>query len=280
MYVRKDKTKFPVAIKVTPIVIDNKIIGAIEVFRDITKEKDINKAKTDFISIASHQLRTPLTGIQWVVERLLKTEKAKLSLGALEYLDDIHMSATRLNALVDLLLNVSRIEGGNIAITPQSLDVIEFLKSYFTESTPISKEKDVAFFFKKYPSALVIETDVSTFRNIVQSLVSNALEYTPKGGEVEMTLVKKKDTFILTIRDTGIGIPKAEQARLFEKFFRATNAKLMKPDGTGLGLYVVKQAVDLLEGTISFTTTEGKGTTFVVELPINAKPKVGEKKLS
>ena len=277
-YVRKDKTKFPTAIKVTPIVIDNKVIGAIEVFRDITKEKEIDHAKSDFISVASHQLKTPMTSIQWVIERFLKTEKPTQK--GKEYLDDIHMAVTNLSSLVDLLLNVSRIEAGKIGSTPKPLELVGFLKMYLKEQEPLVAKKQLRVIFDQHPPTFNIITDHITLRNIVHALVSNALEYTPEGGEIEITIAKKNNTFLLTIRDTGIGIPKEEQGRCFEKFFRGTNAKPVKTDGTGLGLYIAAQAVKLLQGKIWMESVAGKGSTFSVELPIESTPVTGEQNMS
>ncbi len=277
-YVRKDKTKFPVAIKITPIVVDNKIIGAIDVFRDITKEKEIDRAKSDFISVASHQLRTPMTSIKWVIERFLKvehpTQKGK------EYLDDIHMAITNLSSLVDLLLNVSRIEAGKIGAIPKPLELVEFIKIYLKEQEPLVEKKRLRVIFDQHPATFNVITDHITLRNIVHSLVSNALEYTPDGGEIEIRIAKKDNKFLLTIRDTGIGIPKEEQGHSFEKFFRGSNAKLIKTDGTGLGLYIAAQAAKLLQGKIWMESVIGKGSTFSVELPIESKSVTGEQSMS
>ncbi|MEK7554663.1 MAG: PAS domain S-box protein [Patescibacteria group bacterium] len=288
-YVRKDKTKFPVAIKVTPVVADNKIVGTIEVFRDITQEKSVDRLKSEFISTASHQLRTPLTAIKWVVERILKTQK--LSMEATEYLGDIHTSTQRLSDLIDTLLNVSRIEDGSIGIAPQPLDVVQFIKGYFSECMPLCAKKNISLKLTRYPETLPIKTDLSAFRNIVQSLVSNAIEYTPEKGKIEIEIEDKGTTFLVAVKDTGIGIPKGEGDKLFQKFYRAENAKLVKTDGTGLGLYIAKEATELLGGRIWFESptataknkaekAETPGSTFFVELPIEAKLKSGEKRFS
>ena len=277
-YVRKDKTKFPVAITVRPVILEGKIIGAIEAFRDITKEKEVGYAKSDFITGASHHLRTPMTSIQWVIERFLKIEQPTQK--GREYLEDIHMAVARLSSLVDLLLNVSRIEAGKIGATPKPLELIGFIKIYLKENEPLVEKKRLRVVFDQHPPTFNVITDHITLRNIMHALVSNALEYTPEGGEIEITIAKKNNTFLLTIRDTGIGIPKEEQGRSFEKFFRGTNAKLVKTDGTGLGLYIAAQAVKLLQGKIWMESVAGKGSTFSVELPIESTPVTGEQNMS
>lgn len=268
-FIRKDGTKFPAAITATPVLLHAKPTGAIIVFRDVTKEKEIDRAKSEFISIASHQLRTPMTSIQWVIERFLKTEKPTQK--GREYLEDIHMAVARLSSLVDLLLNVSRIEAGKVGATSKPLELVVFVKMYLKEYEPLVAKKHLRVAFEKHPSTLNVITDHITLRNIVHALISNALEYTPDGGEIEIAIAKKDSTFLLTIRDTGIGIPKEEQDHVFEKFFRGSNAKLVKTDGTGLGLYIAAQAVKLLQGKIWVEPATKKGSVFFVELPIESK---------
>lgn len=267
---RRGGTFFPVALTTSPIKIGEDLIGAVEVFRDITKEKEFEQAKNEFISIASHQLRTPLTGIQWVVERF--TKKEQLTPKGKEYLEDIHMSAKRLTEMVDLLLDLSRVEAGRVEIKPEPLEIIGFIKNFLGETAPLQDKKELKVVFEDHPAELAVMTDKSALHNIVQSLISNAIEYTKTGGRIDIAVQKKKDTFVIKVTDTGIGIPKAEQARIFEKFARATNAKLYKTDGTGIGLYITERATSRLGGKIWFESVEGKGSTFYVELSLEFKP--------
>jgi PAS domain S-box-containing protein len=273
-YERRDGTKFPAAITATPVILNKNIVGAIEVFRDITREKELDRMKSEFISIASHQLRTPLTSIQWVVERF--TKKEKLTLKGREYLDDIHTSTKRLTNMVNLLLSLSRIEAGRIVITPEPLEIIGFIKSFLEETVPLQDKKEIRIVFEDHPAELAVKTDKSALHNVVQSLISNAIEYTPNGGKIAVTVQKEEDKFMIKVQDTGIGIPKAEQAHIFEKFVRASNAKLYKTDGTGIGLYIAERATNLLGGKIWFESEENKGSTFYVELPLQSGAKAGE----
>jgi signal transduction histidine kinase len=254
------------------------IIGGAVILHDITHRVEVSRKESEFISIASHQLRTPMTGIQWVVERFMKKEK--LSKAGMDYLNDIHTSVQRLTELVDLLLNASRIEAGRVGVLPQELEVIDFIKAYVEESSPLLDKKNLTIIFNEHPRKLIIHTDAGALRNIIQSLVSNAMEYTPAHGTVTIRVEKKEKTFLLAISDTGIGIPKEEQADIFDKFTRGSNAKLVKTDGTGLGLYITKTAVELLGGTIKMESKTGKGTTFFVELPLKSIAKAGERGLS
>jgi len=275
-FVKKDKTRFPIAITATPIMLNGNITGLIEVLRDITREQALDNEKDEFISIASHQMRTPLTGIQWVVERF--TKKEKLTPKGKEYLEDIHASAEQLTGLVDLLLNLSRIESGRIGITPEPLEVIGFIKCFLSETVPLRDKKRLKMSFKDHPAELAVTTDKSALRNIVQSLISNAIEYTREGGSIDVAVQKSDSTFTVTVRDTGIGIPQAEQSHIFEKFIRASNAKLYKTDGTGIGLYIAAQAANRLGGKIWFESEEGKGSSFHVELPLQLASKDPSKK--
>lgn len=276
-YVRKDGTKFPAAVTASPILLDHKqkIFGAISVFRDIAKEKEVERAKNEFVALVSHQLRTPLIAIQWLTERFSKKEE--LTEEGKSYLTDIRNESRRLAAIVDSLLNVYRIEEGKMGIVVESFELISFLKEYLDECRPICVQKNITLLFEKHPSTLSIRTDPNALRNIVHSIVSNALEYTDQGGTVEVSVEEKKDTFLIQVSDTGIGIPKKDLARIFQKFIRASNANLMKTDGTGLGLYIARQAIHLLGGTMRFESQEKKGTTFYIELPTASAPRKGEK---
>lgn len=271
----KNKIKFPVAITVSPIILDNKTIGAVEVFRDITKEKEIDKAKTEFVSLASHQLRTPLTGIEWIIE--LFSKKEKLTAEGKQYLNDIHFSASRLSALVRLLLNVSRIESGNVGVSPESLELVGLVNQCMRESQSLNDKKKLSFVFAEHPEKLNATTDKNLLGFILQNIIANAIDYTLPPGKIEIVLEKKGEAALFTVKDTGIGIPKKEQARIFEKFVRASNAISIKPDGTGLGLYIVLESVKLLGGKIWFESDEGRGSVFFVELPLIAQPHAGEK---
>jgi len=275
-YIRKDKTKFPAAMVATPVIIDKKIVGAIEVFRDITKEKEIDKVKTEFVSIASHQLRTPLIGIQWLAELL---KKEKLTDKGQEYLNDIRISIQRLNKLVELLLNVSRLEEGKIEISPQSIDVVNFIKKIVDSLAILNSKKRLSLTFTADEPKIMALTDVGALQNIAQTILPNATEYTPEGGKIEVKIKKHGRMFLLTVSDTGIGIPKKDQGRMFQEFARASNAGRIKAAGMGLGLWIAKQATELLGGKIWFESQENRGTTFFVELPLKSKSIDGTKKL-
>jgi PAS domain S-box-containing protein len=278
LIVNKSGKKIPVADSAAPLK-DKKgnVYGCVAVFRDVTKEQEIDRIKNEFISIASHQLRTPLTGIRWVIERFMKN-MGQFSKKDQEYLKSMEVASAQLTILIDQLLNVSRIESGGIGIVPTKIDVVASVRGVINELLSISESRGVTVTFNSPEDKIIIETDVNALHNIVQSIASNAIEYTSEGGQVSVTVEKDKDTFSITVTDTGIGIPKEEIPKLFTKFKRAENAKKFKPSGTGLGLFIVKQAIDLLGGDVSIESEVGKGSTFHVNLPLSSKEKAGEKR--
>ncbi len=234
--------------------------------KKIAKEKKKDATIDEFVSLASHQLRTPVTHIKWMIELLLKTEK--LTERTKKYLTLMRTSTMRLNDLIGVLLNVSRIEQKKVFLSSHSLDLVGFVKSFLNEYVLFSKRKNISLIFKKHPPALSVVIDSGALYNILQSLVLNAIEYTLKGGTIEVSLEKKNKTFCLVVRDTGIGIPKKDQKKIFEKFSRGSNAQTTKRDGLGLGLYVAAKTVQLLNGRIWLDSEENKGTTFYVELSL------------
>jgi len=183
------------------------------------------------------------------------------------------VSAKRLTELVDLMLSLSRIESGKIGITPEPLEVITFVSRYLEEIAPLRDKKELNLIFEDHPAELSVMIDKSALHTIVQNVISNAIEYTPNNGRVEITIQKKKDVFVVKVEDTGIGIPQLQQSYIFEKFARADNAKLYKTDGTGIGLYIANRFANLLGGKVWFQSEENKGSTFYIELPIEFKPK-------
>ncbi|MFZ2205170.1 MAG: PAS domain S-box protein [Minisyncoccia bacterium] len=277
-YVRKNGTKFPVAITTTPVILNSEIIGAIDVFRDITKEKAIDRAKSEFASVASHQLRTPLTGIRWTIERILK--KSDIPPKELEQLSDIQKLAFNLTEMVDSLLNIARIESSVISVTVEAFDLVGFLNGYLNDFQFLLKGKNLVLSFKNSLKEFEVITDKNTLRNIFQSLLINAIEYTPDNGNIIVSLEKKENTFLVAISDTGVGIPQDEQKSIFGKFFRASNAMSIKAGGTGVGLYIAKEATKLLGGKIWFESELNKGTTFYVEIPLISVAKEGTRSLA
>lgn len=269
---RKDGALIDVSLTISPLKNDDgEIVGASVVARDITKEKQIDKAKTEFVSLASHQLRTPLTAIRWYSEMLLNGDAGDLNVDQKQFVHEINEGNLRMVDLVNALLNVSRLELGTFLIEPVPTDVIAMTNSVIKEQALDIKKKRISFSASFGDHIPLIPVDEKLLRMVIQNLLSNAVKYTPDKGTVSLSLkVQSKTKSVLwSVSDSGYGIPKNQQHKIFEKLFRADNVRAMDMEGTGLGLYIVKQIVDQSGGKVWFESEENKGTTFFVELPLS-----------
>ncbi len=241
------------------------------VAHDITKEVEIDRAKSEFVSLASHQLKTPLTAIGWLAEGLLSGDKGILNEEQKKYIENIHKTDRQMMEMVNDLLNVSRIELGTLQLRPEEMDVSAFAMMVVDEQRKVANDKNVSIKLDFEDALPKINVDKNLIRMVFQNLLSNAIKYTPADGAVAFSIARGggvKETIFITVSDTGIGIPKDEQDKIFSKLHRAKNAQSFVPDGTGLGLYVVKTIIERVKGVITFDSTEGKGTTFYVTLPV------------
>ena len=279
--VRKDGKKVPVADSAAPLKDkDGQVIGCVVVFRDVTKERQIDQAKSEFVSLASHQLRTPLSTIRWYLELLLTGEAGKLTPDQRQYLQEAFDSNKRLIDLVNGLLNVSRIDLGTFMVSPGKVDIIMVAEDVLKDLKPEIDSKEMKITKEFSPDIPVMNLDPKLTSIILQNLLTNAVKYTPSRGQISLTIGKDEKNIKIAVKDNGYGIPKAQQDKIFNKLFRADNIRKKDTEGTGLGLYVVKAIVEQNGGKIWFESEENKGTTFFVELPISGmKKKQGTKDL-
>ncbi len=239
-----------------------------EAERDIAHVREVDKAKTEFVSLASHQLRTPLTSVSWFTEMLLNQEVGGLNEKQKEYLSEIYIGNKRMIDLVDDILNTSRIDMGTLIIEPKIIDLPEIAESVLEELAPLLNDKEIKV-EKKFEDALPeIKADPEHMRIVIQNLISNSLKYTPPGGLIEVSLGREKNNALIKITDNGYGIPKEQQSKIFTKMFRADNIRSKDTEGTGLGLYIAKAIVKQSGGRIWFESEENKGTTFYVSFPM------------
>ena len=274
-YAREDKTRFPADVIATPVILNGERIGCTVLIRDISREKIVDRAKTEFVSLSAHQLRTPLSALKWYSEALLEGHAGNLDTKQNKYLTQLHASSERMITLIDNLLDVSRIELGSFVVDPKPVDVVTIIKTLLLDFEPVIHEQHfvIAEEYKDIPKLLLV--DQHLLEMTLQNILSNAVHYTlPKEAiRILATLDVKQSALLMEISDTGIGIPSEQQHRIFEKLFRADNALEMNSNGTGLGMYIAKSLVDLLGGTIHFASTLGKGTTFSLTVPVSLSPR-------
>lgn len=260
--------EFPVAFFVGPLT-GNQGNGAVAVFRDITQEKSLDEAKSSFISIASHQLRTPLTSIRWYSEMLMSEDTGPLTNTQRDFVKEVNDGALRLYQTIDLLLAISRIESGRQKGDVSEIDLNQFTQEVAKEIDPQLKQKQLSLALNYDPSGLPkVKLDPMLLRQVVLNLISNSIRYTNNDGHIGVEISANDKEVRYAVRDDGIGVPEAEKSKLFQKFFRAENARIKVPDGSGLGIALVKDIVESWGGTISFETEEGKGSLFCFTIPL------------
>ncbi|MCX6713799.1 MAG: PAS domain-containing sensor histidine kinase [Candidatus Vogelbacteria bacterium] len=291
---RKNGEPYDVLANIAPIL---DATGNVKFFvgieRDITKEKEIDKAKTEFVSLASHQLRTPLSSINWYTEMLLAGDAGAINDEQKNFLQEVYTGNQRMIELVNSLLNVSRLDLGTFTIEPEPIDITLMAESVLEElkSQIIEKKLKIG---ESYGDGVPKQflADKKLLRIIFQNLLSNAVKYTPVEGVVDLkisAILKNEilggkeipaDSLVLSVADSGIGIPDSQKGKIFSKLFRADNARETEAEGTGLGLYIIKSITEQSGGEAWFESAIGKGTTFYVQFPLGGmKKKEGSKTL-
>jgi PAS domain S-box-containing protein len=270
--------QIPVAVNVSPIISQKRPIGAIEVFRDISMEQEVDRMKSEFISLASHQLRTPLSAIKTYTHMLSDGYMGELNDSQKQSLKTIISASNRMNELISTLLNITRIESGTIAVNTKSLKLDEVINEIMPELILMADAKTINLHVDTVgKESTQIKTDSLIVKEVITNLISNAIKYTPDEGEVKVVIKPQRSNITVEVSDSGWGIPVHAHDKVFSKFFRGSNIIKRETSGTGLGLYLVKGLVDTLKGTIWFDSEEGNGTSFYVTLPKSMKEKPATK---
>lgn len=262
--VRKDKKEIHVADAATPIKDEEgNLSGAIVVFRDATKERELEQAKSELVSFAGHQLKAPLTYLAGNMEMMkggkCDPETAKL-------IDETEKGVARMKKLIHDVLNISRIEQGEIKLNPEPVQLEEIVESVIEESSSVAEQRNVNVEFTKSAQPLPeFEADAQQIHEVFKNIISNAIKYTK--DSITISFEKKDGNIVFSCSDNGIGIPKDEQSKIFAKFYTASNTSKTETKGTGLGLSIAKALIEKMNGKIWFESEENKGSTFYVSLP-------------
>jgi PAS domain S-box-containing protein len=261
-------------ISVSPV--DQPGNGVIVVFRDITSEKSDERQRAEFISTASHEMRTPVASIEGYLGLALNPATATVDEKAREFITKAHESAQHLGNLFSDLLDVSKADDSRLKNDPTVIDIVPFIQSIVEGLSPKAASKGLRILYKPMPDGkddarrlnpvYYVNVDNDHLREVADNLIENAIKYTPK-GDVVVDVAGNNDKVIFSVMDTGIGIPREDQAHLFQKFYRVDNSDTRTIGGTGLGLYLCRRLSEAMGGRIWVESEYKKGSTFYVELP-------------
>lgn len=256
-------------VSTVPLPHGEEIFGHLVILYDVSREKFIEKLKSEFISLAAHQLRTPTSVTKWIIDLMIKGEAGKITKEQKELLQKTYLNNERMIATIDDLLNIARIEEGRFLGEFAKESIEKLIGGVVQKYREIIKEKNIKV-ETIFPSGLSseIEMDKESVMLAIDNLIDNAIKYNPAGGEVTIGLSCDKMGLKVQIKDTGIGIPEHQQDRVFSKFFRGDNAVKIGTSGTGLGLFIVKNIIEAHNGKMGFKSEENKGSTFWFTLPL------------
>jgi PAS domain S-box-containing protein len=256
-------------VSTVPIMREKEKTGTLIILHDITREKIVERLKTEFVSLSAHQLRTPLSAIKWSLKMLLDGDLGEITKEQKDLIQKTYEANEKMIDLINDLLDVTRIEEGRYLYKTELAEIEKVIESVVDSLKEFAKRKEIELKFEKPEEKLPkIKLDKEKIGLAIQNLIENAITYTLPGGRVTVSLKRVKKEVEISVSDTGIGIPKDQQKRVFSKFFRGSNAMRMETRGTGLGLYITKNIIEAHGGEIWFESEEGKGTTFHFTLPI------------
>ncbi|MDW8227297.1 MAG: GAF domain-containing protein [Anaerolineales bacterium] len=261
-----------VLVHLSPVIWRNDFLGTVSIFRDITREVEVDRLKSEFVATVSHELRTPMTSIKGYVDLLLMGAAGALNDNQIHFLEVVRSNTDRLSVLVNDLLDISRIEAGRVTLSFQPVDIREVAEETVADLLHRSQDdnKPMAIMLDASPDLPYAYGDLERIRQIFSNLTDNAYNYTPAGGEIQITIEVVDEMLRVAVRDNGIGIPPENLSRVFERFYRGEDAMVLATPGTGLGLSIVEQLVKMHNGEIWVESEgiPGRGSTFYFTLPI------------
>jgi len=263
-YVEDPQVVVLIVLSVTAILFT---IGVI-ITRSFERLAEANRMKSEFISVVSHQLRSPLSNLRWAIELLTSGRVNGVSEKQLEYFKILKENSARMRELVSDLLIVSRLETAKLPLKKKEVSLEDLAREIIEELEPFAKASNVKLDLKAPKNLPKVFTDSSQVRLVIENLLDNAIRYIKEKGQVEIKLEKRRKNLYFEIKDNGVGIPKEDQKYIFQKFFRSENVMRYQTQGSGLGLYITKSIVKRSGGKIGFKSQEGIGSTFWFTLPI------------
>jgi signal transduction histidine kinase len=245
------------------------ITGFFKIIKDKTREQELITAKSEFLTVAAHQLRTPLSGIKWTLESVINGDFGTITEQQKEVLNNGLIAAEKVSKTANDLLDTSNIESGKFGYEFVESDIIDLINKMMEGYAVLTQKHNIKIYFEYPPDGVPkFKFDPVRVRLIFQNLLENAIRYNVENGEIVIKLEKKDPFLEISVRDTGIGIPQSEVSKLFTKFFRAANVVKYETEGTGLGLYIVKNIIEAHGGKIWVESIENRGTTFYFTLPM------------
>lgn len=271
-----DGQRVPITVSVAYVPTNRQEQVAVLLARDISQEELMETMKRDFIGIASHQLRSPLASLKWYGEILTRDARESLGAKQREYLDRMNDATERMISLIDDFLDAAKFEDDAWLAHVDKVSLKELLSHIVEVQEPVIQSKKLSVRISRHGDDKPVYADPAMLREVLANFVANAVKYNRKGGKVFVRISVDGDWVEIEVRDTGVGIPKDQQDRLFTKFFRADNAVTQGYKGTGLGLYTAKLILEQMKGTVRFVSEQGKGTTFWVRFPRDQRKQFNE----
>jgi len=269
------RVNFILEITTVPMIVKEEKVGTLVVLHNVTREKLVGRMKSEFVTLAAHQLRTPLSAVKWSLKMLLDEDLGKLSEEQKNFLQDTYKTNEKMISLVNSLLNVSEIEEGKYLSKIVLSSIEDIIQSIVDAYKKEMEKRKLKFEFKKPKEQLPkLMLDVEKMKIAIKNIFDNALKYTLPGGKVSISLRRDEKEIEVQIQDTGKGILQEQQGKVFTKFFRGANIIKMETEGTGLGLFISKNIIEAHGGRIWFESEEGKGSTFYFTIPV--KERFGE----
>jgi signal transduction histidine kinase len=243
------------------------IVGKM-IISSIEQVAKVNKVKSEFVALASHQLRTPLSAIRWEIELLNSKFKKDFKPSQLKRIENILSMANRMTKIVNDLLDVAKIDQKKLILRKERVNLVEVLDEAREDFSSVLDFKEINLKFNNTKKEAFVLGDPEKIKLVIENILSNSVKYSKKQGKIEVTVKKSKAFWVCTIKDDGIGIPKSQQRQVFDKFFRSYNVFHHQAEGSGLGLYIVKNIIENLGGRVWFKSEENIGSIFNFSLPM------------